>query len=125
MKRKYLGILNENPQNKLLPTLKGIAFVYLRNRIKAISALENKPLKGMIRNETASSLGNRIVEDEREEISKANCSLNLMSRFFTTADQHYEKANKFKNFNVWEMRPKTSLFEYESKCDDYTPLQSK
>lgn len=72
----------------------------------------------MKRTDTVSSLGTRIVDDEREEILKANCSVNLMSRFFSNCEIAGEKIPQFRNMNVFHLRPKTELHNYEERTED-------
>jgi hypothetical protein len=68
----------------------------------------------MVRNETVSSLGNRIVEDEREEINEANFSTNLMSRFFNNIGNQNNSSSNFQGFQLMNLRAKTSLLNYDS-----------
>jgi len=76
---------------------------------------EQRSSRFMVRNETASSLGNRVIGDEREEVWKANSTLNLTTRFVNAWELQNSKSFKFRNLNISNLRPKTSLMNYEGK----------
>lgn len=65
-------------------------------------------LKTLTRNETSSTLGNRIIGDEREEVVVANSTQTLLTRFVTNGNSVRDLAAFKKNYNLTTYRPQTT-----------------
>ena len=73
----------------------------------------------MLRNETASSLGSRIIGDEREEIIETNKTQTMLTRFFTNRNYEDELVASKQNFTYSTKFPNSGKFDNQMSFNEF------